>query len=192
MPRLPTDYSRTIMYKIVCNDLSIQDCYVGHTTRFIARKACHKHNCYNETYKEYNKYLYQFIRENGGWCNWSMIQIEEYPCNNANEARARERYWYETLSANLNCQVPNRTESEYSEYSKEYRKNNVEYFKDYKEHYNKKYYDLNKDKINEYKRTNKIECECGCFTSSSDMSKHRKSQKHKKLLSKKENENEII
>ena len=30
------------------------------------------------------------IRENGDWNNWSMIEIEKYPCNDDNEARARE------------------------------------------------------------------------------------------------------
>jgi len=32
MPRTPVDYSKTIIYKIVCKDLSIVDLYVGHTT----------------------------------------------------------------------------------------------------------------------------------------------------------------
>ena len=40
------------------------------------------------------------IRENEGWNNWSMIEIEKYPCNDKNEACARERYWYELLNAN--------------------------------------------------------------------------------------------
>ena len=35
MPKSNCDYSRTVIYKIVCNDLSITDCYVGHTTEFI-------------------------------------------------------------------------------------------------------------------------------------------------------------
>ena len=32
MPRIAMDYNKTIMYRIVCNDLEIKDCYVGHTT----------------------------------------------------------------------------------------------------------------------------------------------------------------
>ena len=46
------------------------------------------------------------IRENGNWNNWSMIEIEKYPCNDDNEARSRERYWYEVLNANMNSQCP--------------------------------------------------------------------------------------
>ena len=38
MPRKNCDYSRTVIYKIVCNDLNITDCYVGHTTEFTKEK----------------------------------------------------------------------------------------------------------------------------------------------------------
>ena len=31
MPKVPIDYAKTILYKIVCNDLKIIDCYVGTT-----------------------------------------------------------------------------------------------------------------------------------------------------------------
>ena len=34
MPKSNCDYSRTVLYKTVCNDLNITDCYVGHTTDF--------------------------------------------------------------------------------------------------------------------------------------------------------------
>jgi hypothetical protein len=53
------------------------------------------------------------MRETGGWENWTMVQIEHYPCNNSNEAGARERYWYEKLNSTMNTQVPNRTHVEY-------------------------------------------------------------------------------
>ena len=34
MPRKEIDYSKTVIYKIVCNDLNVKDVYVGHTTDF--------------------------------------------------------------------------------------------------------------------------------------------------------------
>jgi hypothetical protein len=113
MPKKAIDYSKIIMYKIVCNDLAITDIYVGHTTDFTKRKCNHKTSCYNPNDKKNNLKLYQIIRENGGWTNWSMVQIEEYSCSNSNEAGARERYWYETLNANMNNKVPNRSEKEF-------------------------------------------------------------------------------
>ena len=72
----------------------------------------HKTYCYLETHKNYNFKLYQMIRDNGGWSNWSMIEIEKYPCTDSNEARARERYWYEILNANLNTVCPFLSEEE--------------------------------------------------------------------------------
>jgi hypothetical protein len=46
--------------------------------------------------------VYVFIRENGGWSNFKMEEIEKYPCNNLDEARKREYYWYKILSSKLN------------------------------------------------------------------------------------------
>ena len=34
MPRKELNYDKTYFYKIVCKDLNIKDCYVGHTLNF--------------------------------------------------------------------------------------------------------------------------------------------------------------
>ena len=120
MPRLKTDYSKTDIYKIVCNDLKITDIYVGHTTDFLKRKSKHKTCCCNENNRDYNFKVYQTIRANGGWDNWSMIEIETFECSDGNEARARERYWYEQLEAKLNTQVPNISQKEWEKEHAEY------------------------------------------------------------------------
>ena len=112
MPKKATDYSKTVQYKIICNDPAIPDVYNGHTTSFVKRKNYHKNDCYNENGKNYDYPLYKRIRENGGWSNYTMIEIEKYPCADGNEARARERYWYETLKSNLNGVCPNRSKKE--------------------------------------------------------------------------------
>ena len=39
MPKINCEYSKTVIYKIVCNDINITDCYIGHTTAFSKRKA---------------------------------------------------------------------------------------------------------------------------------------------------------
>lgn len=115
MPKKEVDYSKTVIYKIVCNDLTITELYIGSTTNFIKRKTQHKTVC-NGKYKQSEFKVYKTIRDNGGWINWSMIQIEEFPCANGNEARARERYWYEQLQATLNMQKPKLTEEEIENY----------------------------------------------------------------------------
>jgi hypothetical protein len=156
MPRKEVDYSKTVIYKIVCNDLAITDLYIGSTTDFIKRKNSHKTACTNLNAKSHNIKIYQTIRDNGNWENWTMVQIEEHACANGNEARARERYWYEQLNATLNTQRPNRSKKEYGkdfyENNKdkisEYNKTNTDKIKERRQ----KWYELNKDKIAYQKR----------------------------------------
>ena len=175
MPRKPIDYQKTIIYKLVCNDLNIKDIYVGHTTDFANRKRCHKSDCNNEKRKAYNYKVYKTMRENGGWLNWSMIEIEKFPCNDENEARAKEHEWYEKLFAKMNSYRPMLTEEvrkeENKQYLKKYYENNIEYYEKYYENnkeeineYNKKYKEEHKQEIQEYNkiRNEKItQCACG-------------------------------
>jgi hypothetical protein len=145
-------YEKTIIYKLVSNDLNIKECYVGSTTNFTKRKHDHKRDCNNCDRKAYNQKKYQFIRANGGWDAWCMIEIEKYPCNDNNEARTRERFWFEQLNANLNVKMPIRTEEEYKEYSKIYQhtEQRKEYMENHKEQASERsriYYETNKEEI---------------------------------------------
>lgn len=157
MPKLPTDYSKNINYKLCCLDQTITDIYVGQTTDFTKRKYSHKQSCHNENKKDYNYYVYQFIREHGGWDNWSMIQVEEYPCNNNREAEARETYWMKELKSTLNSMQSFTTKEERKEQkakiSKEYEKmdKRKKYQKtDKRKEYHKEYEKT--DKRKEYKK----------------------------------------
>jgi len=171
MPRLPIDYSKTIIYKICCNDVSITDIYVGHTTDIIRRRQNHKDCCKYEFRKEYNTYKYQFIRDNGGWDNWSLVPVEEYPCENVNQASIRERYWVETLQASLNKQIPSRSNQEFGKI----------YYQNNKEKINEK--NMKNHRINKEKLTEKFICDCGgCYTFR-DKAKHFKTKKHQEYLS---------
>jgi DNA repair exonuclease SbcCD nuclease subunit len=186
------DFSQTVIYKLVCNDLNIKECYVGHTTGWKHRKAQHKGSVDNANHSDYNCKKANFIRENGGWSNWSMVEIEKYPCNDKREAGARERYWYETLGAELNTYVPNRSQKEYIEGHKEqikqYFKKNKEKIADYNKEYGKKYYEKNKDKkketyeltkeITKLKRKETCQCDCGSIIQLYEKNRHLKSRKH--------------
>lgn len=151
-------YSKCQMYKFVCNDVNIKDCYVGHTCNWIQRKCDHKRSVNNDDRSDYNTKKSVFIRENGGWNNWSMILIEDYPCENKLIASQRERYWIETLGATLNMTIPSRTAKEqkqiYYQENKEYIlercKNYIDNNKEKHLEYQKKYREENKDKIKEY------------------------------------------
>ena len=162
MPKKNVDYSKTLIYKIVCKDISITDCYVGNTTNFTQRKRGHKSICNNEKDKKYNLSIYQFIRENGGWDNFDMIEIEKYPCNDANEAKKQERFFIELYNAKLNTRLPSRTKKQYHEDNKQ-----IENVKC------KIYYDKNKEMINR-----KMLCECGCEVNSNHKKRHERSKKH--------------
>jgi len=152
MPRKNIDYSRIIIYKFVCNDLNVNDIYVGSTTDFTKRKNCHKARCTCEKSKHYNIKLYQMIRLNGGWYNWSMCEIEKYPCNDANEAKTRERHYCEILNATLNMICPIRTNEEIIESTKQYQTIYTNLNKETKKQYDKEYAELNKDKRKQYQK----------------------------------------
>jgi len=118
----PVDYSKTIMYKIVPKDLNLDLIYIGHTTNFRCRKNHHKLSCNNIESKKSNYKVYKMIRENNGWDEWEMIEIEKYPCNDSNEARKRERELMEEFNANLNSRKSICSKKEYTETHKEEKK----------------------------------------------------------------------
>jgi hypothetical protein len=185
MTKLPINYSNTVIYKIVCNDLSITDVYVGSTTDFIKRKYHHKSDCNNKNSKNYNEKKYIVIRANNGWDSWSMIEIEKFPCNDNNEARARERYWYELINANMNSVSPFITKDEKTKQNLEQSKKYYELNKSVVNKKHKNYYALNKKEINE-----KSICLCGvCYTNANKYN-HLKTKKHISYLE--ENKETII
>ncbi len=185
MPHNPINYANTIMYKIVCNNLNIPDMYIGHTTNFKTRKNQHKNCCNNKSQTNYFLNIYQFIRDNGGWNNWTMIKIEDYPCNSLLDATKRERELLEEFKPNLNYNIPARTKKEYYQDNSEYfsllnrdrRLNNLDKFKEK----DKIYYDNNKDKILQ-KQNEKYNCDCGGFYTRCNKAIHFKTKKHQEYL----------
>ena len=102
-----TDISKAVsMYRIVHKDQTITECYIGSTGNLPCRKNNHYNNCIKPNKKEHNKYCYIFIRENGGWDNWEIIEIEKYHATNLEDRRRRERYWVEFYNASLNKNTP--------------------------------------------------------------------------------------
>ena len=162
MPKVEIDYTQTIIYKICCKDTLITDIYVGHTTNFTKRKNQHKTSCSNENDKKYKQYVYEFIRQNGGWENWTMLQIENIKCKDKREAEAKEHYWIEYLNSRLNSnkpyakckEEPKLYKHDWYEDNKDYilekAKNNYEENKEQKIKYQTQYAQENKEKISEY------------------------------------------
>lgn len=100
------DYSKTVIYKIYCNDPNVTEIYIGSTTNLDKRKKDHKNSYTKRNGEKYNFYVYQFIRANGGWNNWSFEIIEKFPCDNKYQAFQCEKYWIKQFGAQLNKLSP--------------------------------------------------------------------------------------
>jgi hypothetical protein len=171
------DYSQTVIYKIIPNNNELKYCYIGNTTDIMKRTNGHRSSCENINSRAYNRLLYKTIRENGGWNEWSLIVIENFPCNNDIEAREREQFYINELNANLNIirafrtedekieqiKKDNRTPEQIREKTKKYYDKNKEmcneksklYYNDNKEYFEKKrkeYYELHKEELAEKKK----------------------------------------
>ena len=154
MPKLPMDYSKTIIYKIkhIDNDSLV---YVGHTTNWEQRKYRHKSVCYNEKGKAYNLKVYQVIRENGGWNAFKMIEVQKYPCEGRREAEKRECEVMKELKSSMNTYRSYITEEEKQEMVKEYKETNKERISERKKRYYENNKDKNKEQTKEYYENNK-------------------------------------
>lgn len=100
MPRKSKNYTTNCFYEIICKDPAIKDNYIGSTTDFFGRKSVHKHDSKRE--KTRHLKLYTVIHENGGWENWNMIKIEDFPCTTDVESKTREQYWISEKKPTLN------------------------------------------------------------------------------------------
>jgi len=191
MPKVPIDYSKTQIYKWVCNDSSVLCEYVGHTTNWDKRKASHKERCNDEKNKKYHLKLYETMRANGGFNNWKMILIEDFPCTGKREAEQREQYHINLLVEKINTIRAFQTEEQKkemwrkshennkekrnqqsSQYYIQYKKENQKH-KEQKKEYDKEYREKNKEKLDE-----KYTCECGSICLKRQKLRHEKTQKH--------------
>lgn len=143
-----TDY---VIYKIICNDENIKDCYVGSTSNFKVRKWDHKTTCNSNTNKMSNYKIYQTIRENGGWENWTMIPIAEHKEITVIQARIKEEEQRVLLNASMNSRAAFRTAEELQQIENERKKKNrqTEEVKIKEQKYSELYRELNKNIINE-------------------------------------------
>ena len=96
------NYSYTKIYMIYCNDDNISDIYIGYSTDIKGRMSVHRRCSNNSANKSYNTRMYNFIRNNGGWNNWSYRIIEEPDCVSKKEAEEKEEYWINYYNPSLN------------------------------------------------------------------------------------------
>lgn len=125
------------IYKLCIRDGSIQDCYIGSTFNLKGRIHHHKFACENENCLQHNQLVYQTIRNNGGWINWTFIVLEKNEFEDKHDLLKRERHYIELLKPPLNKQLPTRTINEWREETKyeEKRKQKYHEVKKYDEHF---------------------------------------------------------
>ena len=204
-----TKYEKGKIYKIISDNTD--KIYIGSSCEPTLAHRLSKHRSNYKAWLKDNTNQYITSYEILKLENYSIILIENYPCNNKDELQARERHYIE-LNKNIivNKVIPLRKPKEYRQdykeyyqeyskkYNKEYHQNNKDKIKEQQQQYrddNKdkikersvKYYDNNKDKIlNKLKNQELIKCGCGAEIQKSN-NKHVDSKKHKKLFEKNNN-----
>ena len=63
----------THIYKLRCKDTNVKESFIGHAAQPKSCQSIHKNK---SNYS--NGKLYQSIRENGGWDNWSFTVLEKF------------------------------------------------------------------------------------------------------------------
>lgn len=209
MPLKPIDYSKTVIYKLVCDEQP-EFLYVGSTSSFVDRKRQHKRMCNTETDRHYNLKVYQQIRDVcKGWDNIKMIEIEKYPeCIDRRDAERKEQFWIDELKSQANMKRAFRTEENKKEDKKIWRKTyySTDEHIQQKKDGDKKYTDLHKEEKKQYdkerreklaeelsekrkeyylKNKDQLTCECGSSFVLHGKAKHLKTKKHLLYISEK-------
>ena len=65
-----------VFYLIKCKDLEVKETYIGKTVDFQQRKSIHKYHFLTGNCK-----LYQCMRANGGWDNWTIEPVHRIICS---------------------------------------------------------------------------------------------------------------
>ena len=92
------DYNRTVYYQFYHKynpDTTLN--YIGATTNIYNRTYYHKKACTMPEHPHYNDKLYQRIRDNGGWNDWILMVLENYPAKNKIEQDERLVFWSKTV-----------------------------------------------------------------------------------------------
>jgi hypothetical protein len=109
-------YSKAKIYKIVDNTTG--QVYIGSTCVDTLAVRLARHKCKYRRYLDghVGDYLTSFeVLKNG---DYTIVLLEEYPCQTKDQLFARERYYIENVTC-VNKNIPNRSEKEYREANKE-------------------------------------------------------------------------
>ena len=95
MPKVKINYAEMLFYKISCLCPNITQVFIGHTTNVNQRKHILKKQTQSETY--YSDMI-EFIKNSGGWENWTLQILEKYKCKTHIDIVLREIYHSDILN----------------------------------------------------------------------------------------------
>ena len=154
-----SDIDNYSMYKIYPKNSDLNYSYIGHTNNFVFRKRQHQLPCIDTTHTKSHIKLYQVIRENGGWDEWVMVEIEKLIGKTKLEARIREQELIEEHGANLNLLKAYISEEERKEAKKQitekYREENKELLKEQTKKYKEDHKEIIAEQMKKYRAENK-------------------------------------
>jgi hypothetical protein len=94
------------LYTIKPNNPNDTNLYIGSTINFNRRKQQHKKAVNNKRGGTYYCILYRYIRKCGGWDNFTMEKILDYPCETKQEGLLKEKEYIIKHEATLNSIMP--------------------------------------------------------------------------------------
>lgn len=156
------NYANSKVYRIVSNHTD--QVYIGSTTSPLSKRLAEHRSGRNHHLEAGGNYTSS--SEIVQFDDAEIILVEEYPCENIEQLRQRERYWIENTEFCVNRKIPGRTQAEW--------------YLDHKAHAiakSKAHYDVNKAAIRA-RNTRIFVCECGLSTTYGGRWGHRKSKKH--------------
>ena len=145
------NYEYGKIYKLYSKQQNIT--YIGSTAQYYLSRRMDNHKKHYKSYLN-GKYPYVTSFKILECDDYKYELIEEYPCNNVQQLKTRERYYIENNEC-VNKYIPGRTKKEWGQ--------------------------DNKDKIKANK-SELITCECGCDITKNHLLRHKTTPKHIKLV----------
>ena len=197
-------YNNSKVYKIEpISDHEEGDIYIGSTSNdYLSERMAEHRKSYRSWKKGVSKKTMVFdLFDKYDVKNCRIILLENVNVNSKDELKQREAFYIKNNKC-VNKMMPGRTTKQYYEENKkhldnkqkEYKEKNKETIKKYQEEYrnnlenkerkketNKLYREENKEAIVERKKKPFL-CECGCTIQWNEKARHRKTQKHIKLM----------
>ncbi len=180
MTRGTRDYSKGKIYRLVHGEITV---YIGSSGTTLSKRMC-KHRSSARKGKTYN--IYKYMRE-VGLENIRIVLIELWPCQSKEELVQREQHWIE------HCDFPNvdlkNTKRAYCTIENKRLDHNVRsqrYKKTVKGEATKmRYYKSENGLAAAQRKREPFVCTCGCTVVFTNRFRHRRTEKHNKLIRRK-------